>query len=47
MTGNEAVNTILGATNAAGPYRIYPAGGLFAQDELSTNILLSFVNQKE
>lgn len=40
MTGNEAVNTNLGATNAAGPYRIYSAGGLFTQDELSTNILI-------
>jgi nucleoside 2-deoxyribosyltransferase len=40
MTGNEAANTSLGATNAAGPYRIYSAGGLFTQDELSTNILL-------
>ena len=40
MTGNEAVNPNLGATNAAGPYRIYSAGGLFTQDELSTNILI-------
>ena len=40
MTGNEAVNPYLGATNAAGPYRIYSAGGLFTQDELATNILI-------
>lgn len=40
MTGNEAVNTNPGATNAAGPYRIYSAGGLFTQDELATNVLL-------
>ena len=40
MTGNEAVNPNLGTTNAAGPYRIYSAGGLFTQDELSTNILI-------
>ncbi len=40
MTGNEAVNTNLGATNAAGPYMIYSAGGLFTQDELATNVLI-------
>ena len=40
MTGKEAVNAKLGATNVAGPYTIYSAGGLFTQDELSTNILI-------
>ena len=40
MTRNEAVNPNLGTTNAAGPYNIYSAGGLFTQDELSTNILI-------
>ena len=40
MTGNEAVGTNQGAANAAGPYTIYSAGGLFTQDELSTNILI-------
>jgi len=28
------------AKNAAGPYRIYSAGGLFIQDELATNVML-------
>ena len=40
MTGNEAVNTNLGAANAAGPYTIYSAGGLFTQDELAMNTLI-------
>jgi len=40
MTLNEAVEPILESAKAAGPYRIYSAGGLFTQDELSTNILL-------
>jgi nucleoside 2-deoxyribosyltransferase len=40
MTEYEAVNTNPGATTDAGPYRIYSAGGLFTQDELSTNILI-------
>ena len=40
MTGNEADNPDLGATNATGPYMVYSAGGLFTQDELATNILI-------
>jgi len=40
MTGIEAVDSNLGAANAAGPYVIYSAGGLFTQDELSMNILI-------
>ena len=40
MTLNEAVDTNLESANTAGPYTIYSAGGLFTQDELSTNILL-------
>ena len=40
MNGDEAVKTAAGTTNAAGPYTIYSAGGLFTQDELSTNILI-------
>lgn len=40
MNRTEAVNTNLGPANAAGPYVIYSAGGLFTQDELSTNILI-------
>jgi nucleoside 2-deoxyribosyltransferase len=40
MTGHEAVGTNPGTTHDAGPYRIYSAGGLFTQDELSTNILI-------
>ncbi len=40
MTGKEAVKPNLGATNTAGPYKIYSAGGLFTQDELATNVLI-------
>ena len=40
MTGNKAVNSNQGTTNAAGPYTIYSAGGLFTQDELATNVML-------
>jgi len=40
MTGNEAVNSNQGTANAAGPYTIYSAGGLFTQDELATNIMI-------
>ena len=40
MTVKEPVNTSLGETNAADPYTIYSAGGLFTQDELTTNILI-------
>ncbi|MEJ2597329.1 MAG: nucleoside 2-deoxyribosyltransferase [Anaerolineales bacterium] len=40
MTGNEAVNPNQGVTDAAGPYVIYSAGGLFTQDELAANVLI-------
>jgi nucleoside 2-deoxyribosyltransferase len=40
MTGNEAVDKNLGAADPADPYMIYSAGGLFTQDELTTNILI-------
>lgn len=40
MTGNESVNSNQGTANAAGPYTIYSAGGLFTQDELGTNVML-------
>jgi nucleoside 2-deoxyribosyltransferase len=32
--------TSRGTTNSEGPYTVYSAGGLFTQDELTTNILL-------
>jgi nucleoside 2-deoxyribosyltransferase len=34
------VDTALGGTNAVGPYTVYSAGGLFTQDELTTNIMI-------
>jgi len=40
MTRNETVNSNLETTNAAGPYTIYSAGGLFTQDELATNFMI-------
>lgn len=40
MTERDVVKFPLGATDTAGPYRIYSAGGLFTQDELATNILV-------
>jgi nucleoside 2-deoxyribosyltransferase len=40
MIGGQAVKTPAGAINAAGPYTIYSAGGLFTPDELTTNILI-------
>jgi nucleoside 2-deoxyribosyltransferase len=40
MTGDESVNSNQGTENAAGPYTIYSAGGLFTQDELATNVML-------
>jgi nucleoside 2-deoxyribosyltransferase len=40
MTGNESVNSKQGTENAAGPYTIYSAGGLFTQDELATNVMI-------
>ena len=39
MILNEATKTISDENNPSGPYTIYSAGGLFTQDELSTNIL--------
>jgi nucleoside 2-deoxyribosyltransferase len=40
MSGNESVNTNMGATNAIDPYIVYSAGGLFTQDELAMNVLI-------
>jgi len=40
MTGNESVNSNHGTENAAGPYTIYSAGGLFTQDELGSNVMI-------
>lgn len=40
MTGKEAEKSNQGAADAAGPYTIYSAGGLFTPDELATNILI-------
>jgi nucleoside 2-deoxyribosyltransferase len=40
MTGNESVHSNQGTENAAGPYTIYSAGGLFTQDELATNVMI-------
>jgi nucleoside 2-deoxyribosyltransferase len=40
MTGDESVHSNQGTENAAGPYTIYSAGGLFTQDELATNVML-------
>jgi len=40
MTQTKAAHTNQGAANAAGPYTIYSAGGLFTQDELAANILI-------
>ena len=39
MILNQANRTNSDENNAPGPYTIYSAGGLFTQDELSTNIL--------
>jgi nucleoside 2-deoxyribosyltransferase len=40
MTKNESVNSNQETENAAGPYTIYSAGGLFTQDELATNVMI-------
>ena len=40
MTGNESVNSNQGIANAASPYTIYSAGGLFTQDELAANVMI-------
>ena len=40
MTENKVGNTDLEETNAAGPFTIYTAGGLFTPDELATNTFL-------
>jgi nucleoside 2-deoxyribosyltransferase len=40
MNQQEKVDTTPGGTNPESTYTIYSAGGLFTQDELTTNILL-------
>ncbi len=40
MSEHPAVGTTSSAADAAGPFTIYCAGGLFTQDELTTNILI-------
>jgi nucleoside 2-deoxyribosyltransferase len=40
MDKNTAVDSIQDATNSAGPYTVYAAGGLFSQHELATNVLI-------
>lgn len=40
MTETKVVGSTTGAANAVGPFTIYSAGGLFTQDELTTNVLI-------
>jgi nucleoside 2-deoxyribosyltransferase len=40
MNQKEKVDTTPGGTNVENTYTVYSAGGLFTQDELTTNILL-------
>jgi nucleoside 2-deoxyribosyltransferase len=40
MTENESGSSNLATAEAAGPFTIYSAGGLFTQDELATNVLI-------
>ena len=40
MIENESANSNQETENAAGPYTIYSAGGLFTQDELATNVMI-------
>jgi nucleoside 2-deoxyribosyltransferase len=40
MNESKAADTTPEMANAAGPYTIYSAGGLFTQDELGTNVMI-------
>jgi nucleoside 2-deoxyribosyltransferase len=40
MNESKAADTTPEMANAAGPYTIYSAGGLFTQDELATNVMI-------
>ena len=40
MNERKVINTISESTNSGGRFTIYSAGGLFTQDELSTNVLI-------
>jgi nucleoside 2-deoxyribosyltransferase len=40
MNESKGVDTTPEMANAAGPYTIYSAGGLFTQDELGTNVMI-------
>ncbi|MBI9045176.1 MAG: nucleoside 2-deoxyribosyltransferase [Anaerolineaceae bacterium] len=40
MNANKAVDSNPEAANTVGPFTVYAAGGLFTQDELTTNVLI-------
>jgi len=40
MTESKVDDTTSGIANSVGPYTVYAAGGLFTQDELTTNVLI-------
>jgi len=40
MTGSKVGDPASGIASSVGPYTVYTAGGLFTQDELTTNVLI-------